>query len=1412
MNCILNLSTCRTLISLITIVFVADLPTIQAQTIYYVSAAGDDAANGTTAGTAWKTLDKVNAFSFSTGDQILFRRGDTFYGKLTISISGIALDAFGSGPKPIISGAQLITTEWIRGSDDIWETSFVSPPAEITNVTRADTLLPISRYPNKNVNNGYLNFETTSGKTQFSDQELSADWSNSEIVVRAERYRLVRTKVAGQSGDTINIVSNPDIINNLSPGKGYFFTNDIRAIDLEGEWAYQPDSGKLYVKSATHPGYMLYSKQDTVVSVMNANDVKIANLRILMGNKLNLSVDATQSFLMENCDILNSGGDAAFFNNVQGIELLNNFVSQTNWNGITTSANCTDALIQRNEITNIGNEAFGKAKVFYGIYNVAPGSQILYNTVSHCVGIGILACGQNTFVKRNIVDQANTGLEDYGSIYTNYNVGNNTGLVIEENIVQHSFGERAGWPADHSLAQGIYLDNNTTGVTVKDNTVWDVSGSAYFVGTYRANNILERNTSFSSGEHELWVLNPNNFPVVVNENIFVSNTMDTNRRTVYIRSARAQHTEIGEFTDNFVVNPFNTRNIDVEFLDNGAPKLHTYTPYLWNTETPNVTGTSPAPIVYPDSVSPSSVISFYVNPTDSLTTVMLPSGRYVDARGYSYEDSIALAPFASAVLFRYTGSVSDSCSVPSGLTNVEVKDFTSKVSWQTDIEPINFDLRYRPVDNTAWIYANNIQDTTSFQLVNLLIETNYEWQVRSSCFGAESSWSALLGFKTLTLPPENLDVKELLGSSATLTWDPYDEAVFYQVRYRRDADTIWNWSDSIPNREQFISGLVPLANYVSNVRSRSIKGWSEWSDTLSFSTTQGGQIKRIIAGVPNQWLVRNVSTNLVEFRPHATALFIGRVSNIQSGIAVFPFQLPILAAGQEITGADFIERIDSPILPIMPQIWGMPYRINSDYSLADYYDGQFSGANQVNATLIQDPWVDVNKIASNTAHDIDLLYSGRANLKLYFQQQYLNGAYGGEWAFLRINPTTPSTSLRLLLDRTEDNDAYFPQVSLILTPLSSDLPEAAGQLTGSAISTGSISLSWEDFSDNETGFVIERKPIDGYYTPVDTLSPNAITFTDQDLNADRIYVYRILAFNENGVIGYSNETTVKTRLSAPSNVNGIIDYSNTVEITWENSNFTATGFLIERKTIAGNFNTIGVVGTDSLIFRDSSALLNELPYIYRLRAFSSTDTSAYSLPDTVTIDDFETITLYEAKSSVNGSVANPPFYTNSLADHTQLLSAPAFHPDNLPGGCPYAVQANFIQSDTTYHAGLSSYAEFILKPESGDYKLRIDRVEIKARKPVGDNYNVKFRIAYSLDSIDFTDNGADLSPTPAACSAAGYGVDFVKLTTQSWDINGITVIHTGDGIRFRVYYFNQPIGGNMGLPLIVVKGAVVPVF
>jgi len=81
--------------------------------VYYVGPAGNDANDGRSPATAWRTVEKVNTTAFAPGDQILFARGGTWRESLKASSSGepgkpIVYGAFGQGAKPKFWGSDVL--------------------------------------------------------------------------------------------------------------------------------------------------------------------------------------------------------------------------------------------------------------------------------------------------------------------------------------------------------------------------------------------------------------------------------------------------------------------------------------------------------------------------------------------------------------------------------------------------------------------------------------------------------------------------------------------------------------------------------------------------------------------------------------------------------------------------------------------------------------------------------------------------------------------------------------------------------------------------------------------------------------------------------------------------------------------------------------------------------------------------------------------------------------------------------------------------------------------------------------------------------------------------------------------------------------------------------------------------------
>ncbi|HLP86440.1 MAG TPA: peptidoglycan-binding domain-containing protein [Candidatus Paceibacterota bacterium] len=123
---------------------------------YYVDATlGVDTALGTSSDAPWQTISKVNGITFVAGDNIYFKRGETWNDKLIIPSSGtagnpITFGAYGIGADPIIdaqdirteaiynNGKDYITIDHIHvknGTDKNLENAGITDHVTISNVT-----------------------------------------------------------------------------------------------------------------------------------------------------------------------------------------------------------------------------------------------------------------------------------------------------------------------------------------------------------------------------------------------------------------------------------------------------------------------------------------------------------------------------------------------------------------------------------------------------------------------------------------------------------------------------------------------------------------------------------------------------------------------------------------------------------------------------------------------------------------------------------------------------------------------------------------------------------------------------------------------------------------------------------------------------------------------------------------------------------------------------------------------------------------------------------------------------------------------------------------------------------------------------------------------------------------------------
>lgn len=166
------------------------------------------------------------------------------------------------------------------------------------------------------------------------------------------------------------------------------------------------------------------------------------------------------------------------------------------------------------------------------------------------------------------------------------------------------------------------------------------------------------------------------------------------------------------------------------------------------------------------------------------------------------------------------------------------------------------------------------------------------------------------------------------------------------------------------------------------------------------------------------------------------------------------------------------------------------------------------------------------------------------------------------------------------------------------------------------VAPGTVQLNWNDKSENENYFAVERSTDKIQFIRLAALPRNTTTYKDSasGLLTNAIYYYRVKAFS-NSDSAYSNTIEIKITsgtLNAPANLSGI--YNSTVgviELRWSKTDNNTVYFDIERKTDSGNYQLLRRVDAANTIYLDFSIEKNRT-YSYRIRGYDLNIFSAYS--------------------------------------------------------------------------------------------------------------------------------------------------------------------------------------------------------
>jgi len=191
-----------------------------------------------------------------------------------------------------------------------------------------------------------------------------------------------------------------------------------------------------------------------------------------------------------------------------------------------------------------------------------------------------------------------------------------------------------------------------------------------------------------------------------------------------------------------------------------------------------------------------------------------------------------------------------------------------------------------------------------------------------------------------------------------------------------------------------------------------------------------------------------------------------------------------------------------------------------------------------------------------------------------------------------VNITVANTAIQHAVTCTAKDNAGLSagRSSRVWVNNGSGTPAAPTNLSATAVSSSSIRFSWQDNSNNESGFKVYRWN-GSSWQQITTTGANITSYTDGGLQAATAYSYTVCAANSAGsacASNYVSATTLSgsTAPQAPSGLSATALSSTSIRFSWQDNSSNETGFKVYRWN-GSSWQQIATAGANTTSYTDS---------------------------------------------------------------------------------------------------------------------------------------------------------------------------------------------------------------------------------
>ena len=262
-----------------------------------------------------------------------------------------------------------------------------------------------------------------------------------------------------------------------------YYENIFEEIDAPGEYYVDRENGILYLyppkEFSKDTDIRVSQLKDTMIAIDSCNHLNFRNLELgTTRGQVIRSTNPTDSLLVENCTIRNTGNAGNAINNTKNTKIRNNHIYDIGYTGISLAGGDYDKLISGNNI--IENNHIHKIAQIERSYQTgvtlgyrSVGTILRNNEIHDTPHTAIIIYGPEHIVEYNNIYDVVKEFHDMDAIYMNvYVYPWERGVVIRNNYI-HDLGQRTFVERQMNVA-GIRTDNNGNGLTVTQNVFYNI--------------------------------------------------------------------------------------------------------------------------------------------------------------------------------------------------------------------------------------------------------------------------------------------------------------------------------------------------------------------------------------------------------------------------------------------------------------------------------------------------------------------------------------------------------------------------------------------------------------------------------------------------------------------------------------------------------------------------------------------------------------------------------------------------------------------------------------------------------------------------------------------------------------------------------------------------------------------------